>query len=86
MGWLTNTRGTCSLRYELCSITPPCTREKNGIGEPRHGHWLTDSDWTPTGVENFIMLAGSAGEVTEFDGWMFRNWWYELSRDRGWQS
>lgn len=32
------------------------------------------------------MLAGSAAEVTDFDGWMFRNCWYELSRNRGWQS
>ncbi|KAM0347283.1 hypothetical protein ACHAPU_004802 [Fusarium lateritium] len=43
-------------------------------------------DWTPTGQTNFIMLAGSATEVTDFDGWMLRNWWYELSRKRGWQS
>lgn len=32
------------------------------------------------------MLAGSAADVTDFDGWMLRNWWYELSRERGWQS
>ncbi|KAH7182272.1 uncharacterized protein B0J16DRAFT_147363 [Fusarium flagelliforme] len=43
-------------------------------------------DWTPTGQDKFIMLAGSAAEVTDFDGWMLRNWWYELSRERGWQS
>ncbi|KAH6968175.1 hypothetical protein DER45DRAFT_513955 [Fusarium avenaceum] len=43
-------------------------------------------DWTPTGQKNFIMLAGSATEVTDFDGWMLRNWWYELSRQRGWQT
>ncbi|RSL47432.1 hypothetical protein CEP54_013412 [Fusarium duplospermum] len=43
-------------------------------------------DWTPTGITNFIMLAGSSTEITDFDGWMFRNWWYELSRERGWQS
>lgn len=44
-------------------------------------------DWTPTGQESFIMNAGSATEITDFDGWMLRNWWYELSRDssRGWQ-
>lgn len=44
-------------------------------------------DWTPTGQDSFIMLAGAATEVTDFDGWMLRNWWYELSRDasRGWQ-
>ncbi|KAJ4265347.1 hypothetical protein NW762_004632 [Fusarium torreyae] len=43
-------------------------------------------DWTPTGQSAFIMLAGSATHVTDFDGWMLRNWWYELSRNRGWQS
>ncbi|KAF5679621.1 Exoglucanase 1 [Fusarium heterosporum] len=43
-------------------------------------------DWTPTGQDKFIMLAGSATEVTDFDGWMLRNWWYELSRERGWQT
>ncbi|KAH7255247.1 uncharacterized protein BKA55DRAFT_592619 [Fusarium redolens] len=43
-------------------------------------------DWTPTGQTSFIMLAGSATHVTDFDGWMLRNWWYELSRKRGWQS
>jgi hypothetical protein len=32
------------------------------------------------------MLAGSSTKVTDFDGWMLRNWWYELSRKRGWQS
>ncbi|KAF7557279.1 hypothetical protein G7Z17_g759 [Cylindrodendrum hubeiense] len=43
-------------------------------------------DWTPTGITNFIMLAGSATEVTDFDGWMLRNWWYEISRERSWQT
>ncbi|KAF5017672.1 hypothetical protein F66182_10387 [Fusarium sp. NRRL 66182] len=43
-------------------------------------------DWTPTGQSSFIMLAGSAQKVTDFDGWMLRNWWYELSRNRGWQN
>ena len=44
------------------------------------------TDWTPSGVTNFIMLAGSSSSITDFDGWMLRNWWYELSRNRGWQS
>lgn len=35
-------------------------------------------DWTPTGVSNFIMLAGSAMEITEFDKWMARDWWRHL--------
>ncbi|KAL4962014.1 uncharacterized protein BDV14DRAFT_112144 [Aspergillus stella-maris] len=38
-------------------------------------------DWTPTGVSNFIMLAGSATEITEFDYWMVRDWWRNL-KDR----
>lgn len=57
------------------------------LHEMGHTFGLDDFyDWTPTGVDSFIMLAGSAQEVTEFDGWMLRNWWYELSRERGWQS
>jgi hypothetical protein len=32
------------------------------------------------------MLAGSATTITDFDGWMLRNWWYELSRNRKWQT
>ncbi|KAH6695744.1 cellulose-binding family II [Plectosphaerella plurivora] len=43
-------------------------------------------DWTPSGVTNFVMLAGSAAKITDFDGWMLRNWWYELSRNRSWQG
>ncbi|KAL2867611.1 uncharacterized protein BJX67DRAFT_80532 [Aspergillus lucknowensis] len=38
-------------------------------------------DWTPTGVTTFIMLAGSATEITEFDYWMLRDWWRNL-KDR----
>ncbi|GJC87467.1 putative acetylxylan esterase A [Colletotrichum liriopes] len=45
---------------------------------------LTIADWTPTGQSKFIMLAGSSMEITDFDGWMYRNWWYELSKNRGW--
>ncbi|KKK18719.1 hypothetical protein P175DRAFT_0496365 [Aspergillus ochraceoroseus IBT 24754] len=38
-------------------------------------------DWTPTGQQNFLMLAGSAMEITEFDIWMLRDWWRHL-KDR----
>ncbi|KAJ0374909.1 hypothetical protein COL922a_014202, partial [Colletotrichum nupharicola] len=38
-------------------------------------------DWAPTGVTNFIMLAGSPSEITEFDYWMVRDWWRNL-KDR----
>ncbi|KAK7049238.1 hypothetical protein VNI00_005839 [Paramarasmius palmivorus] len=35
-------------------------------------------DWTPTGVTNFIMNAGSSTVITDFDGWMLRDWWRHL--------
>lgn len=35
-------------------------------------------DWTPTGQNSFVMLAGSSPRVTEFDSWMFRDWWRHL--------
>jgi hypothetical protein len=38
-------------------------------------------DWTPTGVGGFLMQAGSASEVTEFDYWMARDFWRHV-RDR----
>ncbi|KAL6705128.1 hypothetical protein ACN47E_007233 [Coniothyrium glycines] len=41
-------------------------------------------DWTPTGVTKFIMNAGSATEITEFDAWMARDWWRNLKTKRGW--
>ncbi|KAK7219924.1 hypothetical protein V2G26_007927 [Clonostachys chloroleuca] len=57
------------------------------LHEMGHTFGLDDFyDWTPTGVSSFVMLAGSATTITDFDGWMLRNWWYELSRNRGWQS
>ncbi|MFC3998888.1 hypothetical protein ACFOVU_23405 [Nocardiopsis sediminis] len=36
-------------------------------------------DWTPTGQSSFLMKAGSASAITEFDAWMFRDWWRHLS-------
>lgn len=36
-------------------------------------------DWTPTGITNFIMLAGSSQTVTDFDIWMMRDFWRHLS-------
>ncbi|VUC31222.1 unnamed protein product [Clonostachys rosea] len=57
------------------------------LHEMGHTFGLDDFyDWTPSGVSSFIMLAGSASQITDFDGWMLRNWWYELSRNRGWRS
>ncbi|KAH7381923.1 hypothetical protein BKA64DRAFT_727357 [Cadophora sp. MPI-SDFR-AT-0126] len=36
-------------------------------------------DWTPTGITNFIMLAGSSLTITDFDIWMMRDWWRNLA-------
>ncbi|KAK6533632.1 hypothetical protein TWF694_002567 [Orbilia ellipsospora] len=40
-------------------------------------------DWTPTGVTNFIMLSGSSTVITDFDGWMARDWWRHLKTRYG---
>ncbi|HEX6684077.1 MAG TPA: RICIN domain-containing protein [Candidatus Limnocylindrales bacterium] len=40
-------------------------------------------DWTPTGVCCFLMKAGSASSITEFDKWMFRDWWRHLKSRYG---
>jgi hypothetical protein len=40
-------------------------------------------DWVPTGVTNFIMLAGSSTVITEFDFWMMRDWWRNLKSRYG---
>ena len=32
------------------------------------------------------MSAGFVANITDFDGWWYRNWWYELSCERGWQK
>lgn len=46
------------------------------LHEVGHTYALDDFyDWTPTGVTSFIMNAGSATEITEFDAWMARDWW-----------
>ncbi|RWA09715.1 hypothetical protein EKO27_g5392 [Xylaria grammica] len=56
------------------------------LHEMGHTFGLDDFyDWLPTGQTNFIMNAGSATVITDFDGWMLRNWWNGLSRYRGWQ-
>lgn len=35
-------------------------------------------DWTPSNVGGFLMKAGSATQITDFDGWMMRDWWRNL--------
>ncbi|MEV0389305.1 hypothetical protein [Nonomuraea sp. NPDC050643] len=49
------------------------------LHEMGHSFGLDDFyDWTPTGVGGFLMKAGSAAQITEFDAWMFRDWWRHL--------
>lgn len=53
--------------------------------EMGHGFGLLDFyDWVPEGQTSFIMMAGSAMQVTEFDAWMLRDWWRKLKAVRGW--
>jgi len=50
------------------------------------GHtWGLDDfyDWSPSGVGGFLMKAGSAARITEFDAWMFRDWWRHLKSRYG---
>ncbi|MEJ3749946.1 cellulose binding domain-containing protein [Actinomycetes bacterium KLBMP 9797] len=54
------------------------------LHELGHTYGLDDFyDWTPTGVSNFIMRAGSSATITEFDRWMFRDWWRHLKSRYG---
>lgn len=49
------------------------------LHEVGHTFGLDDFyDWTPTGVCCFLMKAGSATSITDFDAWMFRDWWRHL--------
>lgn len=60
------------------SLACPCPwRIYLQAGHQANG-WIDFYDWTPTGVSNFIMLAGSAMQITEFDEWMARDWWRHL--------
>lgn len=54
------------------------------LHEIGHSFGLDDFyDWTPTGVGGFIMKAGSATQITEFDAWMLRDWWRHLKNRYG---
>jgi hypothetical protein len=54
------------------------------LHEIGHSFGLDDFyDWTPSGVSGFIMKAGSASQITEFDTWMFRDWWRHLKNRYG---
>ncbi|MFC9424196.1 hypothetical protein [Streptomyces sp. NPDC056987] len=49
-----------------------------------HTYGLDDFyDWTPTGVGGFLMKAGSATRITEFDQWMYRDFWRHLKSRYG---
>lgn len=50
-----------------------------------HGFGLLDFyTWVPSGQTSFVMMAGSAMEITEFDAWMLRDWYRKLKAVRGW--
>jgi hypothetical protein len=54
------------------------------LHEVGHTFGLDDFyDWTPTGQCCFLMKAGSAAQITEFDKWMFRDWWRHLKSRYG---
>jgi len=54
------------------------------LHEMGHSFGLDDFyDWTPTGVGGFLMQAGSAAQITDFDAWMFRDWWRHLKSRYG---
>ncbi|MBB5873582.1 hypothetical protein F4553_007016 [Allocatelliglobosispora scoriae] len=54
------------------------------LHEMGHTFGLDDFyDWTPTGVGGFIMKAGSATQITDFDRWMLRDWWRHLKNRYG---
>ena len=55
------------------------------LHEMGHGFGLLDFyDWVPQGQTSFVMMAGSAVEITEFDAWMLRDWYRKLKSVRGW--
>ncbi|WP_433175120.1 hypothetical protein [Actinoallomurus sp. CA-150999] len=54
------------------------------LHEMGHTFGLDDFyDWTPTGQCCFLMKAGTATQITEFDKWMFRDWWRHLKNRYG---
>jgi hypothetical protein len=54
------------------------------LHEVGHTFGLDDFyDWTPTGVCCFLMKAGSATQITDFDKWMLRDWWRHLKSRYG---
>jgi hypothetical protein len=53
------------------------------LHEVGHTFGLDDFyDWSPD-VGGFLMKAGSATQITEFDAWMLRDWWRHLKSRYG---
>jgi hypothetical protein len=53
------------------------------LHELGHTYGLDDFyDWSPD-VGGFLMKAGSANRITEFDAWMLRDWWRHLKSRYG---
>ncbi|RKN39056.1 hypothetical protein D7294_22895 [Streptomyces hoynatensis] len=54
------------------------------LHEMGHSFGLDDFyDWTPTGVGGFLMQAGTATRITDFDAWMFRDFWRHMKSRYG---
>ena len=55
------------------------------LHEIGHTYGLDDFyDWDPLdGRQGFLMRAGSATAITEFDGWMLRDFWRHLKSRYG---
>ncbi|MGC4891548.1 cellulose-binding domain-containing protein [Micromonospora sp. DT227] len=54
------------------------------LHEIGHTYGLDDFyDWDPLPGQGFIMKAGSATTITEFDTWMLRDWWRHLKSRYG---
>jgi hypothetical protein len=55
------------------------------LHEIGHTYGLDDFyDYDPLPGEGFIMKAGSAAQIAEFDKWMLRDFWRHLKANRGW--
>lgn len=54
------------------------------LHEMGHTFGLDDFyDWQPSGVAGFLMLAGSATLITDFDKWMLRDFWRHIKSRYG---
>ncbi|MFI1729015.1 hypothetical protein ACH40E_07215 [Streptomyces acidicola] len=54
------------------------------LHEVGHTFGLDDFyDWSPTGQCCFLMKAGSAAQITDFDKWMFRDFWRHMKHRYG---